>query len=264
MENVLSVKNIHFSYNDVPAIRDVSFEIKRNEFAGIIGPNGSGKSTVMKIISRFLKVQKGEISYNGKNIYGFSNRELSRQISVLPQSLKPVFGMKVSDFVLLGRLPYKSRFDKFDESDVEEAVRSMGLTDCTGLKDRTVLELSGGEWQRVVLAQALCQTPKLLLLDEPTTHLDIGHQIEVMDILHDLNKNRDITVVMIIHDLNIAGEYCEKLLLMDKGVLKYSGTPESVLNYRSIEEIYDVKALVYTNPTTKKPNVFPIPGRYIK
>jgi iron complex transport system ATP-binding protein len=264
VEDVLKLSDICFSYGDTPVIRNMSFEIKRNEFAGLIGPNGSGKSTIVKIISRYLKINSGKISYNGKDIYHYSNKEFSKDISVLPQSIKPVFAMKVYDFVLLGRLPYKNRFENFGDDDIKQTDRALKLTDTFSLKDRTILELSGGEWQRVVLSQALCQTPKVLLLDEPTTHLDIGHQTEVMDILYDLNKSLGITILMIIHDLNIASEYCEKILLIDKGVLKYSGTPSEVLNYNAIEDIYDVKALVYNNPTTNKPYVIPIPGRFVK
>jgi iron complex transport system ATP-binding protein len=264
VENVLKLDDVCFSYSEVPVINRISFEIKKGEFSGLIGPNGSGKSTIVKLISRYLKINSGRISYNGRDIYRYTIREFSRDISVLPQSIKAVFAMKVFDFVLLGRLPYKNRFDNFIEEDIEEACRALKLTDTFGLKDRTVLELSGGEWQRVVLSQALCQTPKVLLLDEPTTHLDIGHQTEVMDILYELNKSLGITILMIIHDLNIASEYCEKIFLIDKGLLKYSGTPSEVLNYNAIEDIYKVKALVYDNPTTKKPYVFPIPGRFVK
>jgi iron complex transport system ATP-binding protein len=264
MEDVLNVKNIHFSYHETSVINDVSFDIKENEFTGMIGPNGSGKSTLIKIISRYLKINSGFVNYRGKNINDYSGRELSKKISVLPQSLKPVFEMRVYDFVLLGRLPFKSKFEKFNDVDVEETEKSLKITGSFNLKDRTIMELSGGEWQRILLSQALCQTPDLLLLDEPTTHLDIGHQIEVMDILYELNAGHKITIIMIVHDLNIAGEYCGKILFLDNGILKYSGTPAEVLNYSAIEDIYKVKALVYTNPTTGKPNVFPVPGRYVK
>ncbi len=199
------------------------------------------------------------MSYKEKEISDWPVRALAREIAVVPQFLLMAFPFKVYDFVALGRTPYLGRFETVSEED-EKAIRdAMELSGCSGLQERMVTELSGGELQRVFLAQALAQEPKLLLLDEPTSHLDIGHQVEIMHLLKRLNKEKCLTIVIILHDLNTAGEYCNRLILLDEGRIYKAGSPAEVLTYQNIEAVYKTVVVIRENPISGKPYVFLVP-----
>ena len=178
------------------------------------------------------------------------------------QSYDLPFSYTVEEFVMMGRFPHQKRFEKPTKNDLEIVENNLEFTDIAHLKQRRLHELSGGERQRAVLAQALAQKPKLLLLDEPTAYLDIGHQIAMLDLIKKLNKTEGLTVVMILHDLNFASEYCENLLLLNNGKIHTMGTPGEVLSYKNIEQVYKTVAIVKENPISRKPYVFAVPNEY--
>jgi len=260
MGNILEIKNLVCGYVEKEIIKQVSFSAKEGEFLGIIGPNGSGKTTLLRSITGLLKYWEGEVLYNGRNISKIPLREFAQNVAVLPQILNINFSFTVQQLVLMGRYPYLKKFQSINKKDLDIAKNSMSLTDISHLTERRVGELSGGEWQRVLIAQALTQEPKLLLLDEPTTHLDITHQIETLDLIKKLNKEKNLTIIVVLHDLNMASEYCEKIIMLENGEIYREGTPEEVLTYKNIEEVYKTIVVVIENPVSKKPHVVLIPG----
>jgi ABC-type cobalamin/Fe3+-siderophores transport systems, ATPase components len=234
--------------------------VEQGELLGIIGPNGSGKTTLLRAITRFLRPIKGEVIFEGKDIWQVSLKELSQKIAVVTQNPQANF-MSVEEFVLLGRIPYYERFQFLETNkDKEIAKRCMTLTDTLKLKDQFMSEISGGEKQLVLIARALAQEPKLLLLDEPTAHLDITHQVGILDLIRRLNRDFGLTVIMVLHDLNLAGEYCRKLLLIDNGRIYKVGQPDEIFNYRDIENVYKTKVLIERNPISLKPYIVLVSG----
>ncbi|MBI4711806.1 MAG: ABC transporter ATP-binding protein [Planctomycetes bacterium] len=256
---MLKISNLTSGYIDKDVIKDISFEIRQGEFVGFVGPNGSGKTTLFRTISKIIPAYRGGLAYKDKEIRDWPVKSLAREIAVVPQFLLLTFPFTVRDFIGLGRIPHLDRFSAVSRRDNEVIEQSMRITECAGLGDRLVTELSGGELQRVFLAQALAQEPKLLLLDEPTAHLDIGHQVEIMHLLKRLNKEQGITILIILHDLNQAGEYSDRIILFNEGRVYKTGTPVEVLNYQDIETVYKTVVVVKDNPISGKPYVIPVP-----
>jgi len=252
---MLEINNLTCGYDLKFALQDIDFKVESKEFVGIIGPNGSGKTTLLRAITRILKPKKGVVLLDGRNICQMKFEELARQIAVVPQSFAGL-DLSVEDFVFLGRIPHLKRF-QFIESkmDVDIVERCMGLTDTLKLKDKLMSEISGGERQLALIARALAQEPRLLLLDEPTSHLDITHQVGILDLISRLNKELDLTVIIVLHDLNLASEYCKRLVLINEGRVHKIGTPKEVLNYKIIEEVYKTIVVVEKNPISFKPYI---------
>lgn len=258
--SLLTIKNLSCGYaGGNKVIDDISFTVLPGEVVGIIGPNGAGKTTLFRVLTRLLKPWRGEIRYHGRDVQQFTVRELARSIAVLPQNLPLTFSFTIKDFILMGRLPHLARWQNIDQSDLKIADEMMRLTEINHVATRYVTELSGGELQRVILAQALTQQPELVLLDEPTSHLDIGHQVAIMDLVRKLNKEHNLTVLMVLHDLNLAGLYCDRLILLSKGKIHSMGTPREVLTYQNIESVYKTLVVVKDNPLTNRPYVFLVP-----
>lgn len=260
---MLEVKKVSVGYNSTEVLRDIDFKVSSKDFLGIIGPNGSGKTTLLRVISKVLRPWSGEVIFQGKNISQIANPEIARQMAVVGQGRQdPIFPLSVKEFVLLGRTPYLRRFQLMEsERDLKIVQEVMGLTDTLGLEERCIEDLSGGERQRVVIAQALAQEPQFLLLDEPTAHLDIGHQIEVLDLIKRLNEGENLTVLMVSHDLNLAADYCNRLILLKQGRIFQEGSPREILTYQNIEEVYETLVVVKENPISSNPHVFLVPGR---
>lgn len=256
---MLRITNLICGYNGKEVIRNISFSVKPGEILGIIGPNGAGKTTLFRAISRVIKPWSGEITYNERNILKISIRALAREIAVLPQLLGLTFPFQVKDFIALGRVPHLGRLESLKKKDYEIIDQAIRLTNIAELQGRFITEISGGELQRVLLAQALIQQPNVLLLDEPTTHLDIGHQVEVMDLVKKLNREQNLTIIMVLHDLNLASEYCDRLILLKQGKIHSSGTPAEVLIYQNIETVYETVVVVRENPMSGKPYIFLVP-----
>lgn len=250
---MLEIKGLSCGYDSKLVLKDIDFVIDAGEFLGVIGPNGSGKTTLLRVITRVLKPRKGSIVFCRQDIAGMGFKELARNIAVVSQSFEEGF-MTVEEFVLLGRIPYYEKFQFLEtKKDIEIAAKCMGLTDTFRLKDRLMKEISGGERQLALIARALTQEPRLLLLDEPTAHLDIAHQVGIMDLIRRLNWEFDLTVIMVLHDLNLASEYCQRLALINEGRIHKIGRPEEILDYRIIEEVYKTVVVVKKNPFSSRP-----------
>jgi iron complex transport system ATP-binding protein len=261
--NLLDIENLSAGYFKKPVIRNVGFSVKKGEFTGIIGPNGAGKSTLVKGLSRTLRPFGGTVKYNGRDIFKTSSSEVARSIAIVPQDTLIVFEFLVWDVVMMGRIPYLKRFRKTTEKDLEVVEKCLRLTNTMDLAHRFINELSAGERQRVIITKALVQEPQVLILDEPTAHLDISHQVEILDLIKHLSRTEGLTVISVLHDLNLASEYCDRLILMSDGKIHAQGTPEEVLNYKTIEEIYKTIVVVGQNPISKRPYVF-LPARQRK
>lgn len=253
---MLEIKDLTCGYDSKFALQDINFRIDLGEVVGIIGPNGSGKTTLIRAITHVLKPKQGEVFFEGKNIGQMKFKELAKSIAVVSQSLEVVF-LTVEEFVLLGRIPHFRKMQFWEtKKDLEVARRCMTLTDTIKLKGQLMTEMSGGERQLVLIARALIQEPKLLLLDEPTAHLDINHQVRILDLIKRLNKEFGLTVIVVMHDLNLASQYCDRLILLNNGFIHKAGPPQEVLTYKIIEEVYKTVVVVGENPISSKPYVF--------
>lgn len=254
--DLLSVENITAGYGREPVIRNVSFGIPQRNIVGIVGPNGAGKTTLFKVISRLLKPLEGCVRYGGADIAGFPRRTFARMVSVVPQlrSVPPPF--TVEELVSLGRYPHQGRLSRMKDSDrliVEEHLKMLNLTH---LKEKAVTALSGGEMQRVFLAQGLVQAPELILMDEPTTHLDITHKIRVLDVIGSLARQSGLTALIILHDLNLTSAYCDRVIMMKDGGVVTTGSPDEVFTEELITGVYGIPVRVGTDPITSRPHIF--------
>ncbi|MBU1122826.1 MAG: ABC transporter ATP-binding protein [Candidatus Omnitrophota bacterium] len=254
--NLINIKNITFGYGQTEVLKNISCAVSESDFLGIIGPNGAGKTTLFKLISKLLKPWQGKIFYNNIDLTKIPLHQLAKTMAVIPQILETPFSFTVNEFVSMGRFPHLSRFENFRHQDYDIVNQSLNLADVSRLSSHRLTELSGGERQRVIIAQGLAQTPKLLLLDEPTAHLDITHQVRILDLLKRLNKQTGLTVIVVMHDLNLASEYCDKIILLKNGEIFKSGSPREVFSYENIEEVYKTTVVVKNNPISKKPYVF--------
>jgi iron complex transport system ATP-binding protein len=258
------IENFSCGYDDKFTICGINLSIPKGSFAGIIGPNGSGKTTLFKGITSELPALTGAVKLNGKDVKIMSSKEKARHFAVVAQHVDSAF-ITVEDYVLMGRFPYHSKFQLFETgTDYEIADKYLKLTGVEHLRNKYLNQLSGGEQQLISIARALTQEPELLLLDEPTSHLDITHQVQVLNLVQRLNDQLGLTVLMIIHDLNLAGEYCDQLFMIHNGEIHISGNPEDVLTYRNIEEVYNTVVVVRTNPVSGKPVIFQVSEKILK
>ncbi len=263
MSHILTIQNLSCGYPKFQ-LADINFEISRGSFAGIIGPNGSGKTTLFRAITGILSLKSGQISLSGKNLKAFSLRQRAQNIAIVSQFIE-AGDMSVEDYVLMGRIPYHNRFNFFETNeDFAIARKYMELTDTWRFKDQLMSELSGGEQQLAGIARALTQQPELLLLDEPTSHLDITHQVQVLNVLQQLNQETGLSVLMVIHDLNLASEYCDRLILVNQGRIHTHGTPEEVLTFQHIEDVYQTVVVTQNNPLSGKPAIFLASGKVLR
>ena len=260
----LILKNIDFSYDGLSVIQDVSFMVGPAEILGIIGPNGSGKTTLLNIICGLLKPNSGDIFIQDKNIKEIPRKELYQILAIVPQDSITSFNYTVLDIVLMGRTPYLKGSFWEREIDYEVAINSIKDIGIYNLKDKYVSQLSGGERQKVTIAQALSQQPKILLLDEPTTHLDINSKLEIMNLITRLNKEQKITVITIFHDINLAASFCPRILILSKGRISAMGNAEDVLTSQNLEDAYNIPVVVKKNPITNRIYTTPINRGFLK
>jgi iron complex transport system ATP-binding protein len=262
--NFLTIKGLKSGYAHNFMIDHIDFDVSKGSFTGIIGPNGSGKTTLFKTITGELSLMEGNIFLNSNCISSMKPKQKARKIAIVTQNTDAV-DITVEDYVLMGRYPYKERFQLFDTvKDIELADKFMKLTGVIGFKNKLMNQLSGGEQQLVAIAKALAQEPELLLLDEPTSHLDISHQMQILNLIQKLNEDYNLTVLMIIHDLNLAAEYCDYLIMMDQGDIFVKGTPEEVLTYTNIEEVFKAIVITQENRITKKPSILLVSDKTYK
>jgi len=262
---MLTVDHVSGGYADHPIIKDVTFSVKKGEFFGIVGPNGSGKTTLLKMISGLIPVAQGSILVNDKNITRFSKKELARTMAVLPQLTSQTFPYTVKDTIALGRYAHHNGlFQTWTETDESILQKILKQTNVERFAEASLHELSGGEQQRVFLAQALVQQPQFLLLDEPTNHLDLAHQKELLDLLKKSTAEQKMTVISIFHDLNLASLYCDRLLLLRRGQTKMLDTPIQVLTEPIIEEVYQTTVKTHPHPEVAKPQLHMMPRSELK
>jgi len=256
MSDFIEINKLICGYLGSFLLDEITFQIKKGVFTGIIGPNGSGKTTLFKGLSGELSIVSGELTIEGSKLTELHPRMQAQKIAVVTQNMEDV-DMTVEDYVLMGRMPYRKMFQLFEsEQDHNIADKYMEMVGVFEMKGKMMSELSGGEQQLCAIARALTQEPDLLLLDEPTSHLDISHQVQILNLIQQLNEEMSLTVLMIIHDLNLAGEYCDYLIMMNEGKVHIKGTPEEVLNYQHIEDVYKTVVITQENPLSKKPAIF--------
>ena len=250
----LKVSDVEFSYTSVPILKGVCLELAQSEMLGIIGPNGAGKSTLIRCIDRILAPQKGSILLDEREIKEVRRRELAKKLGYIPQSGHHSFPATVFDVVLMGRSPHIGwRSNEKDEEKVLDMLQMLNIED---LAMRDINEISGGQQQKVFIARALVQEPDVLLLDEPTSNLDIRHQLDVMDAIKNLVKEKKISAIMAIHDLNLGSRYSDRIIMLNGGTIVDAGSPSSVLTSENIKRVYGVEAVVRNE--SGRPYIVPI------
>jgi len=247
---LLYARDVHYAIGDTPILMGVNFDLNAGELVGLIGPNGAGKSTLLKVISGLWPGARGQIELAGRPLRSYRAREIARLVAHVPQSTHLEFPFTAREVVLMGRSPHLGRFQMESEADRMLAERAMQTTGTLHLADRLANTLSGGEQQRVVIARALAQQPRILLLDEPTSNLDIKHQIGALKLARDLAHQQKMGVVAAIHDLGLAARTCDRLALMVGGQIIADGTPETVLTPARLAEAFEIGAQVYRDPFT--------------
>lgn len=253
MPVILEIKKLYFAYGAHEVLRDVSLDIGRGEIVGILGPNGAGKSTLINLMCGNLKPKSGEIIFEGKSLGDMPTKVRAQNMAVVPQSSFAPFAFTSIEMVLMGRTPYLSPLGFESKDDIDIAIQAMKKTDCDHLASRGIGELSGGERQRVILARAIAQKPRVLILDEPTTFLDIRHTSDLRNTLRDLNSNEGMTTILALHDLNIASSICGRLILIKDGRAVIDGAPGDILTRDTIEMVFDAKVHIATDPQTNLP-----------
>ncbi len=254
----LAIDDVDCFYESVKVLENVRFTVKTGTFLGILGPNGSGKTTLLKSISRVLKPKKGAVLLNEANVYKMKASDVAKQMAVVPQDSSIAFNFTAMQVVLMGRAPHLSRLQTESEKDLAIAKKAMEYTGTWGLADRLVTELSGGERQRVIIARALTQEPKVLLLDEPTSHLDISNQLEIMDLLKQLCVEKKLLIVGVFHDFNLAARYCDSIILLKRGKIVAAGKAAETLTGDHIKDVFGIDVIVNKHPVTDLPFVIPV------
>ncbi len=257
----LSVSRLSAGYSDADILQGLDLAVPPGRITVIVGANACGKSTLLRAMSRLLSPHKGEVLLDGKSIHRMAPKELARMLGLLPQSPIAPEGITVADLVGRGRHPHQGLFSRWTSQDDEAVADALTATRIVDLAERPVDELSGGQRQRVWIAMALAQQTDILLLDEPTTFLDISHQVEVLDLLTDLNHARGTTVVMVLHDLNLAARYADHLVAMTQGRIHVSGRPEEVLTQENVRQFFGLESRIVIDPTSGRPIMLPI-GRH--
>ena len=250
--------NLKFGYKRDLVLDKISFNIKKGRFVSIIGPNGSGKSTILKTLNNLYTPWEGQIFIEGSNIKKIKKKELARKIALVPQNTNIDYRFTVEDVVLMGRHPHKGRFQREDANDYHIVHEALGMTNTLHLKDRIITEVSGGERQRVIIAKAIAQNPSIILLDEPTSHLDINHQIEILNLLRKLNRENGITIILVIHDINLGARYSDEIIMINKGKVLGIGSPEEVITRENIGLAYNLKVDIERNKHTDSLYLTPI------
>lgn len=263
MNHSIEVNQIELTYLQEPVLKRVSFQVAEGEFFIITGPNGSGKTTLLKAITGMEGIQKGNIVINGQDLSEYSRRELARTVAYVPQNPQQDYPFTVQEIVLMGRSPHLGLLETESRTDLKQAKRAMEAAQLTHLANRKINQLSGGEKQRVLIARALCQEPSIMLLDEPTSSLDLAHQVLIMDFLENLQKEENITIIMVAHDLNLASLYGQRILLLKQGQVYRIGSPKEVLTFENLEKVFECVLLVDESSLNGLPRLTVIPGRYL-
>jgi iron complex transport system ATP-binding protein len=251
----IEAKGLDFYYNSTKVIHNISMLLRQGEFLGIIGPNGAGKSTLLRLLCGILQPGKGEIALFGTAMSSQAHKTIARQVAFVPQETHFTLNFTVEDIVRMGRYPYKRPFQREDQEDRETVEYALEAAEVAGLATRTINSLSSGERQLVVIARALAQAPKVMLLDEPTSHLDLHHQHTIMELLKKLN-NRGISITVVHHDLNLASLYCKNLILLHQGKIHAAGTPVDLITKDTMKDVYGTDVTILRHPEKNVPQIF--------
>ncbi len=257
---MLKVSELGLSYGTRPILVDVDLTLEVGEIVGVVGPNGAGKSSLIKAICGLLHPAQGHISIAGKNIARHSRQELARSVAVVPQNPVLPGSFTSGEVVMLGRTPYLGLLKTEGYRDLAIVRWAMDLTSTWELVDRPVGELSGGERQRVVIARALAQEPELLLLDEPTAHLDLAHQLSILELISRLSRQQGLGVLVILHDLNLAAQYCDRLVMLCRGRIHRQGAPRDVITTEDVRAVFGIETLIVPHPANGLPSILAVAG----
>jgi len=255
--STLSTQHLTLGYDGPPIITGLDIRIPAGQITALVGPNGCGKSTLLRGLARLLKPRGGTVYLDGTAIMRLPTKELAKQLGILPQSPTAPEGLTVRELVAQGRYPHQRWFQQWSREDEEMTARALGITNMTELADRPVDALSGGQRQRAWIAMTLAQNTDILLLDEPTTFLDMAHQIEVLHLLHQLNRDEDRTVIMVVHDLNHAARYADYIIAMANGRIAMAGAPREVVTPTMLRNVFGVEADIVPDPRTGVPLCIP-------
>lgn len=257
----LEIEKLTLGYGDREVVHDLDLVIAPGEVTAIVGPNACGKSTLLRSMTRLLPPRTGRVLLDGKEVHATPAKQLARRMGLLPQSPIAPEGITVGELVGRGRHPHQRVLARWSEADDRAVTAALRATDTVDLMGRTVDELSGGQRQRVWIAMALAQETEVLLLDEPTTFLDISHQVEVLDLLTDLNRSAGTTIVMVLHDLNLAARYADHLIALHDGRLHSAGRPHEVLVPELVRDVFGMRSTIIQDPVSDKPLMLPM-GRH--
>ncbi|MFA4836424.1 MAG: ABC transporter ATP-binding protein [Dehalococcoidia bacterium] len=257
---MLQIENVKLGYGKSTILQNISLSVQCGEMLGIIGPNGSGKSTLIKGICCLLTPKDGRVLIDGQDVAHISRAELARLVAVVPQTPNLPDTYTAFEIVLMGRTPHLGMLRFEGPRDFDIAWRAMEMTGTQPIAERRMHEISGGEKQRLIVARALAQEPKLILLDEPTAHLDIKYQIETLDFIRKLCREQNMTAVTVLHDLNLAAQYCDRLALIYEGKIHTEGSPQEVITAQNIKEVYGAEVYVYPHPINSLPATLIMPG----
>ena len=249
----ISTKNLNISYGNLDIVKDLNLDIPKGKITTIIGSNGCGKSTILKTIARIIQAKSGDIFVNNINIKEQSPKYLAKVMAVLPQSPQAPSGLTVEELISYGRFPHQKGFGKMrkeDEDIVTWALKSTGIEE---FRERPMEALSGGQRQRAWIAMALAQQTEILILDEPTTYLDLAHQLEILQLLEELNRNQGTTIVMVIHELNNAARFADHMIGVKKGKVICQGTAHEVMTKENLRELFNIDAEIVEDPRNNKP-----------
>lgn len=245
--HVLKAENIQFTRSPAFSLKDIQLNIEKGEVISLIGPNGSGKSTLLRVIANLVKPEQGHIIIDGKNLKAIAKKDFPKNLAMLPQMNDHLLDLTVGELVEFGRAPFQRGIGRLSVENQEIVEWALGVTGLTPMRNRLLPGLSGGERQRAWIAMAVAQRSKVLLLDEPTTYLDIAHQMEVLELIKYLNEAFGMTIIMVLHDINQAATYSDRLIVMKAGKIHYDGIPQCVLCTEMFQTIFNIDAEVHSN-----------------
>lgn len=248
---MLEARSISFAYGKQPVLRDVSFALQHGEWLTVVGPNGAGKTTLVRCLLGLVKPDCGDVLLDGRSLRSLSRREVARNVALLPQATELPFGFQVREVVSTGRTPHLGRFQPMRATDHALVEQALAATETTMLADRPITQLSGGEGQRVFLARALAQDTRILVLDEPTTNLDLFHERALLDqVKH--RQSQGVAVLAVLHDLNLAARYSDRILILDEGSVAALGTPDQTLTVEHIQGIFRIEPVIVRDPHSQQ------------
>lgn len=252
---MIHIKNLRAGYSDKEIFKNLNLDFSRAEFVSILGPNGAGKSTLLKLINGFMKADSGEIEIAGKRVDKWQQQELAKIVTYIPQENFIQYNFTVEEIILMGRFPFISIWQSYSAKDKEIVDKIIHDLDLQKLRNKYINKLSGGEKQRTLIARAIAQDSAYILLDETFSHLDINHQVEILNIMKSLHTEKGKSIIMISHNINLSANYSQRMIALKDGQLIADGTPEEVVTTKNLAQLFDIELAVVTNPLTHKPNI---------